>query len=840
MAGGLACLVLLVGVRLRAVEEPAEAAPRRVLLLHAAGDPGPFRGKFDLAFADAMRTADAPIELYEEAIEVARFPGSEQSRIVREYLSDKYADRKIDVIVTIGIGPLNFARENRPKFGGPPIVAMVSPTGQLDVRQNNVTGLQGGFFINGTIDLALALRPDTQTVFVVDGGRENSGALQAEFERQLGQRSPGVKLEYLRDLSLDDLLARVRAIPPRSMVLFVRQTIRTRTQNIDRFEALEQVVQASPVPVFSHLEEYLGRGIVGGYMWRFETDARRMAQMASLIANGEDLRDVPPGLATYTTMVDDRQMLRWQIPESRLPPGSLILFKTSSFIERYRAYLVGGMLFLAAQLALIAGLLFQRSRRKDAETEARSHAQRYRSVVETQSELICRFLPDTTITFVNDAYCRFWNKTRHELLGRKFIELIPESARDEVLARCARLAQVQGIDSHEHPVWLADGTIGWHHWINHAIVENGRLVELQGVGRDVTDRRRAEEALSQAETRNSAMLRAVPDLMFVFDQDGTYIDYHAKDPALLWAPPELFIGRRVRDIMPPDLRDVFMDALERAAETDDTIVVEYELLLPQLGELRHFEARIVRAGSGWFLSMVRDVTESKRALDLNRALAGRLIVSQEAERQRIARELHDDLSQKVALLNIEIDQVARQVPAPESRVRLQQISARAGEIASDMHNLSHELHPAKLQTLGLVAAIQSLCRDMSEQGRLRVAFTHGVMPAETNPDVSLCLYRIAQEALRNVVRHSQTFDAQVRLICEDGSMSLQIADSGVGFDPQDARGVGLGLHSMRERAALLGGQLIIHAFPGRGTRIWAHVPVRPVVTEPAHVMHQSA
>jgi signal transduction histidine kinase len=157
-----------------------------------------------------------------------------------------------------------------------------------------------------------------------------------------------------------------------------------------------------------------------------------------------------------------------------------------------------------------------------------------------------------------------------------------------------------------------------------------------------------------------------------------------------------------------------------------------------------------------------------------------------------------------------------------------------------MHNLSYELHPAKLQTLGLVAAMQSLCRDMSDQGRLHVAFTHGAMPPETNPDVSLCLYRIAQEALRNASRHSHASEAQVRLVCEGGSMSLQISDSGVGFDPQDARGPGLGLHSMRERAAQLGGQLIIHAFPGRGTRIWAHVPVHPVASEPAPVMHQSA
>ena len=336
-----------------------------------------------------------------------------------------------------------------------------------------------------------------------------------------------------------------------------------------------------------------------------------------------------------------------------------------------------------------------------------------------------------------------------------------------------------------------------------------------------TDRVLAEEALGFAQARNNAMLRAIPDLMFVLQRDGTFVDYHARDPQLLFAPPTTFIGRTLRDVMPPDLGNVFMDAIERAFSSDDTIVVEYELAL---GETRQFEARLVHAGADRVLSIVRDVTEARRAEVLHRDLAGRLIASQEVERHRIARELHDDLSQKIALLNIEIDQVAEQVDAAGPRSWLQRISSRAGEIAGDVHNLSHELHPSRLRTLGLVKAMQALCREVSKQGSIEVVFAHGPVPDSIEPDVSLCLYRITQEALHNIARHSGAHEAVVRLTSDATHLVLQIADPGVGFNAKSAHD-GLGLVSMRERAALLRGELAIHSFPGGGTRIGVRIPV---------------
>src|SRR5215510_987873 len=287
-------------------------------------------------------------------------------------------------------------------------------------------------------------------------------------------------------------------------------------------------------------------------------------------------------------------------------------------------------------------------------------------------------------------------------------------------------------------------------------------------------------AVASAEVRNGAILRAIPDLMFVMLRDGTYVDYHARDPKQLFVPPGTFIGRKVREVLPPALAEVIMDALERASQTDEPIVVEYDL---PIGESRTFEARIVQAGADRLLSIVRDVTESRRASELNRDLARRLIARQEIERKRIARELHDDISQRIALLNIEIDTIAGQVLSEESRARLRALGMKAQELGSDVHHMSYALHPSWLETLGLVAALQALCRDASKQRNLHVTFTHRSIPSSVDPNVSLCLYRIAQEALHNVARHSHTREAHVSVACNADHIALQIADSGVGFNP---------------------------------------------------------
>jgi PAS domain S-box-containing protein len=761
------------------------------------------------------------VDYYTEYFDWLRFPPAEYQRAYLDFLRVKYEGKHFDLLILMGSVAIDFMTSYRDVLfaGTPAVFYSLNPPSS---RMANSTGLLNPLHFSRSIDLAMALQPDLKHVYVVSG----AGASDRQFERQVRgefhQFERRAEFTYFSGLVTRDLENRLRTLPAHSAVYYLPVSQDGAGENFQQMTYLSRVAAAANAPTYSWADAAVDSGIVGGSRRDQLAETKAIATLALRVLHGERADDIPVSSPNMDVdQVDWRQLRRWRISEARVPAGTRVLFREPSVWDRYKRYIVGSLALMLAQTVLILGLLVQRSKRRRAEEESRRNGARYRSVVDTQSELICRFLPDTTLTFVNDAYCRFANKTREQLLGTKFIALIPPAARSAVLDRLGRLRQ--GMDSHEHEVLLPDGTIGWHHWINHTILDDrGNVIELQGVGRDISDRKRAEAALGESEARNRAMLRAIPDLMFVIARDGTYVDYHARDPNLLFGPPSAFIGRKVRDIMPAAIADTVMDAIERACDSQDTVVVEYEL---PMGDKRHFEARLVRTDADRVLSMVRDVTEAKRAMQLNRDLAGRLIASQEAERQRIARELHDNLSQKIAILNIEIDQIARATNGDDLRSRVRAISEHTGEIASDVRHLSHELHPPKLQLLGLVAALQSLCRDISQQGRVRVVFTHGILPPGIDPNVSLCLYRIAQEALHNVARHSRARHAHVRLTRDADTLVLQIADSGVGFDPQNRQHAGLGLVSMRERVAFVRGELAIHTCPGGGTRIGVRVPV---------------
>jgi signal transduction histidine kinase len=177
-------------------------------------------------------------------------------------------------------------------------------------------------------------------------------------------------------------------------------------------------------------------------------------------------------------------------------------------------------------------------------------------------------------------------------------------------------------------------------------------------------------------------------------------------------------------------------------------------------------------------------------------------------------------------ISCRLDRSARGHAPDDLSSRLQDISARAGEIASDVHGLSHQLHPSKLEVLGLAAATASFCRDVSHQHNMSVDFEATDVPRVVDPDIALCVFRIVQEAVHNVVKHSDARTACVRLSRAGDDLHLQVADGGRGFVPAERELTGLGLVSMRERVHYVGGILMVHSAPGRGTQIGVRISLR--------------
>ncbi len=303
---------------------------------------------------------------------------------------------------------------------------------------------------------------------------------------------------------------------------------------------------------------------------------------------------------------------------------------------------------------------------------------------------------------------------------------------------------------------------------------------------------------------------------YVGDQAITMLGY----PVGQWYEPDFWASH-----IHPDDREQAVSFCEKQSENLDYYEFEYRMTA--------LDGRIV-----WIHDLVNvfrkngqpktlrgfmiDITGRRQMEEALRDLSGRLINAQEEERKRVARELHDDLNQRMALLSIELEQLGQKIPQNQNnlRSRIRDLRTKAQEISTEIHRMSYQLHPSKLDHLGLNAALKSFCDEISVSQDLNIEFSHQGFPATLPNDVTLCVFRIAQESLRNVIKHSGAREARVVLEKTDEMVRLTVSDTGCGFDTEsDKIKRGLGFISMRERLRLIGGEIAIHSQRSQGTQI---------------------
>ena len=571
----------------------AQVVPSRsVLIIHSGAETFPANPLLDAGIREVLASrSDMAIDCFSEYLESDFFPEETAELAFRDYIRRKYQGRMIDLVVAITDTALRFVLHHRGAlFPDAPIVfSALAGAGEMSRSVGGgLTGLKVGTAYAETLKLALALHPSTEHVFVVANGRDAQTleAVRAEF----GNFSQTVSFTYLTAETVPRLLAAVKAIPPRNVILYIWHTQQDAGNVVYPDEIARLVARASPVPVYGTSDFYVGSGVVGGVVRGTRETGTRLGEMAIRILTGTRAQDIPIEVPQLVPYLDWRQLQRWGISEARVPSGALIRFKEPSPWDRYKAYILAAAAVLLAQTGLIAGLLVQRRRRRQAEEQVR-----------------------------------------------------------------------------------------------------GGQVELR----------------------------------------ASY--------------------NRIRD------------------------------------------------------------------------LASRLLNAQDTERSRIARELHDDISQQVALLAIDLELLSSAVQ-PDSEALAEEILNRTQTIAKSVHDLSHRLHPAKLRLIGLVSALHALQRELSRP-ETAITFTHDNVPSTVSPDLTVCLFRVVQEALQNALKYSKAHEVSVRLRGLPDGLALTIVDDGVGFDVNEASGRGLGLISMKERVEATGGALQIRSTPGAGTRLEVTVPL---------------
>ena len=517
-----------------------------------------------------------------------------EERSYRDSLAEtfrhQYDDTKLNLILVSSEPALRFAVEYRDKiFPGVPIVFWAISSKLADQKISGVTGVAAAAGIRDTIDLALHLNPDTTSVAVITNVSEIERDWLAEVHAELLRHLDKVKEIDLVGPPGAEMLQRIAALPPHTVVLFQLFPQDSNQPAIGTWDVLAATARHLPTySIFPTLA--LNHEGIGGAYYDDAKDAAIAGELAARVLLGERPDDIPVvHIPSLQIRVDWRQLRRWHIPESALPPGSEVLYREPTAWESYKWYIIGGVSLITLEGVLIFALVWQRARRRRTENELRFTHDRLRMAVEA---------------------------------GR---------------------------------------SVGWD-----ADLKSGRK-------------------------------RWFGDLQYIFGMSGDNRNGH--------------VGDLRKHVHPEDL-ETFETAIATARETQEPYAAEFRVVRED-GDFRWISAK----GKFYFtpngepermLGIATDITERKLAEKTLNNLSGRLIQAQEAECSRIARELHDDYQQRLALLSIELGNLAQNLSQDTEGVdRLHELWNRVGELGSDLHSLSHRLHSSTLDNLGLVAALIS-------------------------------------------------------------------------------------------------------------------------------------
>jgi PAS domain S-box-containing protein len=463
---------------------------------------------------------------------------------------------------------------------------------------------------------------------------------------------------------------------------------------------------------------------------------------------------------------------------------------------------------------------------------------RYSGIVEDQPELICRFTPEGVLTFANGAFCRYFGRAYDALIGTSFLALFPPEEQARLRSRWLALTPEQPIAQLEHRGQDAAGRLRWQGWSVRALFEaDGRLAEIQAVGRDVTELVETLDALRASEARFERVLTGATDGYWDWDLEENRVYYSPSFRAQLGlAEIDAFSSELdFIDLIHPDDRSRTASALRRAV--DDGAEFREEFRLRQAdGDYAWFLGRGERVkgedGAPHFAGSITRAADRQRmdeslksALERLRHLSRRVIGALESERAHLARELHDQLGQVLTAVKIKLQTLGRQSPVPSMTGPLEETVRVVDTAIEQVRRMSRDLRPPQLDDLGLVAALRAHLHAQAELGKLRAHFD---APEDLPPlaeDLEIAVFRIAQEALTNVLRHAQATGVWLELTVTSRDLTLVVQDDGVGFGA-GAETTHLGLVSMEERAQLAGGSMRVASIPGSGTEVRASFPLR--------------
>lgn len=492
-------------------------------------------------------------------------------------------------------------------------------------------------------------------------------------------------------------------------------------------------------------------------------------------------------------------------------------------------------LFCTAAPFMVLAVLVEE--RKDAEVALRDNRAQLAGIISSAMEAIITVDSEQRVQSFNRAAEEMFGCSPRYALGKPIEDFIPEQfgvehgEHDGLFGTIGVTGRAMGIPSELSALRVNGEVFPIEASMSATEVSGTKLFTV--ILRDITERKRADSAVRESEQRFRLVANTAPVLIWMSGPNK--VCNYFNQP---WLD---FTGRTLEEEMGDGWAEgVHKEDLKRCIETyfrafdrREQFKMEYRLRRYD-GEYRWMlDIGVPRFNTDYsfagYIGSCIDISDRKLAEQVLTTVNRRLIEAQERERSRIARELHDDMGQRLALLAVALQQMRLSLPDSAAKVssRIDELLKDVSEIATDIQALSHELHSSKLEYLGVVAAMRSFCNEFSKQQGVEVAFkSHGLSTRLPSPEISLSLYRVLQEALHNAAKHSGGRQFEVQLWARPDQIHLTVSDFGVGFDVPFAKGNGgLGLTSMQERLKLLDGELSIESKPNVGTTVHARAPL---------------
>ncbi|MBN1548291.1 MAG: PAS domain S-box protein [Syntrophaceae bacterium] len=827
-----------------------------------------------------------------ENLDLRRNPGPENRRLLVELIHQRYGQRKIDFIVTRYPDSLKFLiDEGQAIFPDVPVLALLLPQGfELPETARRIIPHLVIPDLKGTIEIALKLVPKAQRVYVVGGVHPVDKWLENMARQDFRTLEGRLEFRYLSTLPLEEIVATVSRAPSDSIVFTTAFAKDVTGKHQTMVEVSQQLARVSNAPVFGLLDTLLGHGIVGGSLISFEYIGTKAGEIAlDILREIRNPESIPTVMEVpRLDMFDWRQLKRWKLSESALPKGSIVINREFSLWD-FKYYIFGALAFIIAQSFLIAGLLMQRRRRRSVEGLLLQKSEELDQFFNFSLDLLCIANTDGYFLHLNPAWEKSLGHGREELMARRFFDFVHTDDLAKTHEALSDLASQQRVIYFRNRYQCKDGTYRWLDWTS---APAGNLIfavardvtDLKLAEEALHERLRFEHLISDlsagfvnlpTDAVDSEINRGLRSITEFLNVDRCSIGLFSEDKNQLVLVFE-YVSPRAEPAPKSISKEQMPWYLEQLIQGNPVVFNQVEDLPPEaekerraclhknmksvlsvpivsggktLGSCALVATRSERVWPKELVKRFRLITdvfsnalerrqaeessrENERILRQNendlRRLAGRLISAQEEERSRLARELHDDLAQRLAVFAIDVGQIEQRLgdlPEPV-RETLNEMKKGIVTISQDVHNLSRQIHPSILDDLGLIKAVESECAHFSKREGIEIVFNHENIPTVIPKGISLSLYRITQEGLSNISKHACANRISVSLKGTGHDVLLSVQDDGIGFDPAEVREKpGLGFSSMRERTRLMHGEFSVSSQPERGTVIKVKVPL---------------